>query len=342
MGDMSAGYGFSQWEGWPEYIGKFIPLSNTSFFHYTSLSGCLNMLSAQKDEECSYLSIWASHFLFLNDSEEYRDGLNIVVDALTEYIDSINDENHIEIIEVCKKYRETFFQIPHIFSNEYPGHYTISFCNQGNLLSQWKYYGKESGIAIEYDLHNCEFSGYTTWAENVWSEHPVYDIIYDKDRKKKVIKEAIKSLETIKTDFEYNAVGVLKQICAIISFMKSDLFREEAESRLLFAPVFDDDVPVSHSNDPMNLVKYREVDGKIKPYLTIKLRHKTNDCLPVKSLTVGPGRNQNLIFNALIMFLQSNFPIGEVNMTVQQDADGCDYVVINGVKLRTSNIPFRE
>ena len=115
--------------------------------------------------------------------------------------------------------------------------------------------------------------------------------------------------------------------------------------RLLFAPNYQDD-----SNDTsdenrkklMEKVSYRPRGNEyIIPYLKIKIKSKDNTQYPIKSLTVGPGQNQELIFKSLIMFVQSNFSEMQSDIKLLNDEEGCYCIEVNGIKIRRSRIPFR-
>lgn len=337
-----SGYGQSQWEN--SEIGNLFPKqSDGKFFHYTSLSSAMQMLKI----EGRNMVLFASHFLFLNDSREFKEGvllLNKKLNALTK-----NSSLNEEITTVCKKYQKKFEQEPEILSTVYPNHFVVSFCKDGNSLGQWKYYGKNCGIAIEYDLKKLNYDGYHTWERKHIGSYPIYDIIYEDVEKEAVIDNILKRLNGINDELEYQAENIILQACASVSFMKSTFFYKENESRLLFAPIYDDSRAISPNNDPMKLIHFRETMGKIKPYLKISVEHKDQSCIPIKSITIGPGHNQMQIFNAIVMLVQSYFPSMTTTMPTKMKLaedtlydDGCRFVKVNNIRIRVSSIPFRE
>lgn len=342
MINFGGGYGQSKWEN--SGLRDLLPKqSDGRFFHYTSLSSAIQMLRIEERR----MTLFASHFLYLNDSQEFKEGILLLDNKLRELVKS--NMLNSDILYVCNEYYKKFENEAEILSTVYPNHFVISFCKDGNSLGQWKYYGKNCGIAIEYDLKNLNYDGYYTWERKHLGAYPIYDIIYEDIEKEQVIDNILKRFYSISRDFEYQAENLILKACAAVSFMKSSFFNEEKESRLLFAPIFDDDRAISLDNDPMQLIHYRETMGKIKPYLKIFITHKDSSYIPIKSITIGPGHNQMQIFNAITMLVQSYYTstskITSTKLELSEDTlynDGCRFVDVNGIRVRVSSIPFRE
>lgn len=53
-------------------------------------------------------------------------------------------------------------------------------------------------------------------------------------------------------------------------------------------------------------IKYRKKNSRILPYLKCVVVNKDESKYPILSVTVGPGNNQNIIFNAVINILEGN------------------------------------
>ena len=128
---------------------------NNSFFHYTSLENCINILKKINDEN-SICELWASNLAFLNDSMEYNDGYSILKDSLKKREDdfrkSADEKELIQFYEriINNDSKDLVFK---------KNIYAICFCRDEDLLSQWKYYSNGGGIAIEFDLNKCAFLG---------------------------------------------------------------------------------------------------------------------------------------------------------------------------------------
>ena len=69
-------------------------------YHYTSIDGLLGML-----KECSkdnpYITMWATHSMFLNDPSEYKCGKDVCKRALLEVEDELEIDKIKESQKVC-------------------------------------------------------------------------------------------------------------------------------------------------------------------------------------------------------------------------------------------------
>ena len=224
--------------------------------------------------------------------------------------------------------------------SELPNHYIISFCKNGNLLGQWKYYGKDSGIAIEFDLDNCIIIGNKSKERELI--HPIqckpHDIVYEEDVQNQKFQELFAPFYKN----EYSLRCSAMQSLMLASYMKHISFKEEEECRLLIPLVY---FP-QHEDESCLLerINYRESNGIIKPYIKVKLfRNDNKNKTPIKSITVGPGENQEQIFKALILLIYSRFPKGKTSLKVLNNPNEYyDYIFVNGIEIRKSNYPFRN
>lgn len=294
-----------------------------SLFHYTSITGFLLMLKDIKEKKC-YL--FPGNMRYQNDANELIEG-----DASVEAVKLVaKDENIGTAIDNTLKELNNNI-------------YIACFSNSRDLLEQWKYYGKECGISIEFDFSECEgfwdksakinnseticnytitrktenldetvsdgefsFSCDTIYNSEVRTEltrngiklNPI-DVIYDDDKKTAFLKEIIiNKRETImgQLGLSDSLMSVNDYIgCAISAFIpicKNHFFSHEEESRLLFYPM--------HGTE----ILYREKNSRILPYIKCTVVNKDSEKYPIKSITVGPGTNQNLVFNSVINILE--------------------------------------
>ena len=137
-----------------KYIEEYLIRPDSKFqgegkyFHYTSLESCINMLKHTDGE----FEIWASHLSFLNDKEELINGMKLIDRKVEDLLLSKGDT----LSDWIEEYQEGRMNEDNLLDDIY----VVCFCSKRSLLSQWKYYGKNSGIAIEYNLDFCEYSGY--------------------------------------------------------------------------------------------------------------------------------------------------------------------------------------
>lgn len=317
-----------------------------SLYHYTSIEGFLLMLQSINQKKC-YL--FPGHMRYQNDKKEFDEGLKFV------------DDNFLKITsEMWKKCFPK--EIEEINTNIF----ISCFSSNGDLLEQWKYYGSKCGLSIEFDFSECEgfwesqeiplsqevneynYNEHILTEENEGNDPFGFDknidnhyfstskkgltrqgislspinVLYEEDDKHNVLKK------TLITDINkkmlelnlYESYSELNQyvectISAFIPMCKNYYFKHEKESRLLFFP--------SENTE----IKYREKNGRILPYLKCVVVNKDSEKYPVLSVMVGPGNNQNLVFNAVINMLDGidnhNFISEKDCEKVQNSLDLC-------------------
>ena len=333
----------------------FYPIVGTpaqEYYHYTGLSSAINILTLNESGKKTYNELWVSHFLYLNDTKEFQEGfetlLTVIKETLSSYPAAVKQyfKNFIDLFTTTEKlpmierYLHAFAKCDSSYLLFFPNHFSLSFCGDGNLLSQWKWYGKNSGIAIEFELNNCRVSGHNlNLSEGCGAKPLVGNVKYQPDSEKKQTIAELLRFTTDMQDKQYTAQGILLKAFREISYLKHTGFKEEKESRIIFPLVYND-IEMSEA-EALKHIKYREVDGIIKPYL--KIRFMGNDDKPIiKSVMVGPGQNQQLVFNAMMSLIESNYPKGitDYKETPRPLLD-YTYIKINNIEVRRSTIPFR-
>ncbi len=325
-----------------------IKKNHRSAFHYTSFETCIKMLKPfyEEGEEKPYLEFFASHFHYMNDTQEFFEGLSTISDILTNKI-SISNQNMCNTIQSFLKIYGKGTSVHHW---ALPPHYIVSFNNSGNNLAQWKYYGKNCGIAIEYDLPNCVFSNYSSDQE--YTEHDSYYVIYNKNKQKEELIGILNELKLLEqsdkeNNKEIHCKDILLKACTAASFMKNSHYKDEKEIRLLFAPYYPDAATKTAAESQVELmskIEYRPRQNEyIIPYMKIRIKSSKHK-YPIKSLTVGPGQNQDTIYKSLIMLAQTYFSNNSTKGLYPDNEitkNDCTGVVVNGIGIRKSLIPFR-
>ena len=104
-------------------------------FHYTDANGLLGIIQSQ--------TMWATHVDYLNDASEVQYGQRLVVEMLAAY----EAESKLEATRaILARTRDTFGLVT---STDL---YVLCFCEQGDLLSQWRGYASGgAGYAIGID-----------------------------------------------------------------------------------------------------------------------------------------------------------------------------------------------
>lgn len=115
------------------------------YWHYTSLSALLSIFKIKNDPslapDLTRCEMLASNICYLNDIKEFNGGVedfkkmkaNLENEAFN--MQNVRDDSQDVSDDI----------------------YIISFCGNGDLLSNWKYYAKDSGVSIKFKMENIEF-----------------------------------------------------------------------------------------------------------------------------------------------------------------------------------------
>ena len=246
--------------------------------------------------------IFATNISYLNDSQEYINGLNelrelLCGDKAGAYAQST--QNHLTGAEAYKDALKEAHDI-----------YSISFSQEKDLLSQWYMYAKESGVRLKMDIaddYELEVKVFGKEEEDKEDKEPNLHL---RSKCKKVhyytrigMEEdeyARESQEILKGIKQYVKEKSMDDLDAYIStiwsgyapYIKNYEFRQEEEVRLIFHGL--------SAEGKKPLVQYRNAKGVLIPYLDIYLESGW----PVTEIMVGPGRNQHNVYTSICHFVE--------------------------------------
>lgn len=247
--------------------------------------------------------IYATNIRYMNDSEEYTNGLNEIkllmrnnarvqtwIDKRKRRDVNIDDMKKIFTNENLKRNRE---------NREF---YSISFCEKNDLLSQWAIYAKEAGVSIQMDFKEGKKYNFLTQSCNGdeekkarWSLKPeavhyftkksmekrAYNVEADAILDQLYGEENVDLAEDINDRWQYASV-----------YVKRYDFYQEAERRIVFQPKRSVETPK---------IMYRQDKNVLKPYLDIECENGW----PIQEIMVGPGFNQNVVYDSVVHFLNN-------------------------------------
>lgn len=246
-----------------------LPTKPKQYIHYTTLKGFHAMLEPYVEQDENYVKIFPSQVQYLNDSQEYKDGIRVVA--------NIGSKNNV--------YEDNVF--------------VVCFCGKEDLLSQWKYYGQNCGIAIEFDFNdNVQFRWWNLENKDDDADKfgfflTPYPVLYkNKESNYEYLYKLIK-----KSNIKENIINTI-----FIPYCKNITFEEEKESRIIF-------FPIQELEEFKTKMKYRVTETKIIPQFECKVYYqKGNNNLsppiPIKNIMIGPGYNQLIVFNSVISMLE--------------------------------------
>lgn len=245
-----------------------------------------------------------------------------------------------------------------------PEVYAVSFCKQSNLLNQWLNYAKESGICIEFDFRDFEFicpdvteEIYDLYGKDIIERVRVYDkcrpiqIVYDENTMLEVIENDIGSyLQRIfdkdKLQIDEEWWEEMGNVFSIVPFFKHSAFSPEEEVRLAVRPL---NVPLDCVEPRLDKlsgmfkakIHHMESNHILKPRIKIQWRKKVgadqrNGGTPIKSITVGPGANQQMTYQSIIHYIEYELEHIPTIQTIEQKR------IELAEKIRTSTGNFKD
>lgn len=257
-------------------------------YHYTTVDGVLGILRDR--------SIFGTHYRFLNDSLEITWGKQLVAKYIEEYIERAEEPIKVAL----RKFQGAPIE-------QYWDTYVACFCAEGNLLSQWRAYGKSGGYALA-------FRGLDLGMTQLLPRRCLRRVIYDNTQQIWWVKLAldwfvgrIEAIRRIEDRAQFSsaldqAAGLmwrhLGEMC--VSF-KLDVFEEESEWRVV------EFVPKKEGLNDVDNLKFRSKAGTLIPYRVFPTERVTETGL-VQSLDYiecGPTVSREEVEQSLAMFLRS-------------------------------------
>jgi hypothetical protein len=251
-----------------------------TLFHYTTAAGLLGILRESK--------LWATDLRFLNDAQEAVYALDAVVDAVRTMENPVRDPGHF-----AHKYGdpaiETFSRYQAMVLDELPtpevGVYVTCFCELGDMLSQWRGYGKDHGYALEITTAGLERALEESAIPRYARATGLFKVQYGREAAASIVESAVQEV----AGFNLNHPGVKAHHAAdvlnsLLAQVKHPGFSEEQEWRLVVGVDILDETrhPIAVGEPTL----YRSTPMAIVPYIELPLDRDS-----IVSVRVGPGGN---------------------------------------------------
>lgn len=297
-----------------------------SCYHYTNIEGFLLMMEDIREKKCY---IFPGHTRYQNDIQELSEGVSYVKLSISQITDKQVTERILEDL------------------NELDNNIYIScFSSDRDSLEQWKYYGSNCGLSIEFDFAQCEgfFNDEQIPAKGMdlfqydisqnscnedtitkWDTNLNFDDATENISKKLYEHTrggiSLTPVEVLYSDEEKNVAMENMLGNNIESNMsKLSLYSSSLNKKAYVDCAISTFIPIcknhyfAHEKEARLLffpdidtkIKYRKKNGRILPYLKCIVVNKDENKYPISSVTVGPGSKQNLIFNAVINILEGH------------------------------------
>lgn len=282
-------------------------------YHYTNASALLGMFK-NCSKENPYITMWATHALYLNDPTEYEYGKDVCLRLLKSVEEQYNISQEIRLSKLVLD-NETgikpYLHLMDVANSMTPKSvgegtpYIISLSENRDTLPMWNTYAQRgNGIAIGFDqdLLNKEHGKWVV-------KKCFYDV---EDKEYNNIKSHMRSMyEEIKfqntrgpvLDIHQTAYFLQELHSEIAAYIKHKAYKDEREVRC----------KISRASD----IRFRESNGLIIPYVEVEIPIKC-----IKEIIIGPTNDSERMSTALFMLVNNV---------------GCK----NGLEIKKSQIPYR-
>lgn len=257
--------------------------------HYTTIRGFMGIVESRQ--------MWATDLQYMNDTKELLYAGDIVNEVILE-----NCKTHENYEELGKIFKSG------IYNSKYASVFGISFSEARDLLSQWRGYGGEAGMAICFESGKLQ----TFAAAN---EMRLVKCVYDRDVQIKLVSELcdfhaneITRMKKEEGKFDPRAVAedFYRALCSVAPIIKHPTFHDENEWRMI-SRVYD---VVYRMDMPYPRMGFRDGKTTIIPYLKTTLAVDYQDArrdgridLGFHDVLIGPTAIAELPWRAVMNYL---------------------------------------
>jgi hypothetical protein len=262
-----------------------------SLYHYTDLAG-LNGIVSDHD-------LWLTNARFSNDDREMTHGYDVARGV----IDELNQTEGLDSKPFLEELRG--FLDPTAAEDVY----ICCFCEEGNLLSQWRGYGAD-GTGVSVEVEPPKFS-WATGGDMQLGLMRFWRVYYEEHEQKDMVRRAIdfarrQPLGANRDSQARKAADVIK---FFIPTFKSADFQEEKEWRLIFTPGMQDHLKEEDRIYP----NFRVARRMLVPHYSFRKLIDANiklggprgelEKLPIRRVLVGPSARAALNQDSARMLL---------------------------------------
>ena len=285
-------------------------------FHYTGAAAIRGILQSG--------TVWASGAQYMNDWMEVVYGYDIVMNGLRDLLDNrkVSGRSRIVLHRVLRLMDEP--------DSPFIDAYFASFCEKGNLLSQWRAYAGTQGFAIEFDPLVVKRQLTLTTkapARNLRLAKIEYDPQKQQQSFRELIDEVRETIGNTSAHADRNAlIPTLVEFSRMVlsswaATVKHPGFEEEQEWRVIFQPLMTADERYLSTTEFNVRLEGPEFVTHVEFMPDKKILGKRGHLLPIKSIVCGPNVTMRSAKRAIEILLRNNG--------------------YEGVEIRKSEIPAR-
>jgi hypothetical protein len=214
-------------------------------FHYTTAEGLIGIVNSR--------CLWASNMLCLNDASEAEYPNKLILDA-------VGTSSHFVPPDHKRTFKDSLITAFVMFEP-----FVTCFCENGDLLSQWRGYGGSgAGFALGFSR-----SWLSTLARIDYDQFRLQKVIYCPEEQQRLIREYLEAAARVSKQKEFVDDGeerfwreAAKPMVHFVMAFKDPAFREEREWRLVNRPIVSGD-----------RYRYRQSGHRIVPYVEIPIQN---------------------------------------------------------------------
>ena len=267
-------------------------------FHYTTIDGLFGIIQTN--------DMYVSHVRYLNDVSEVKHGQEMAIRTLRKLATKLRFGEFSKVLE----------QAAGMLSKEgVKDYFVASFSRASDDLTQWRSYGKESGVCIEFDL-----SAPHSFV-HFWSPRLARAVYRPGDKLRLILFRVQKYLTEYRAELkrshaipdwthEAYAKSLANKLKYEFSRFKHDCFSSEQEIRLIISGEETVHHPRRYRTNGRFIVPYYYASDTTKRQDngSIRLNGVDIECpkLPIASVTIGPMQNQELCAQSIRDFLAAS------------------------------------
>jgi hypothetical protein len=255
-----------------------------TIFHYTTAAGLLGIVKSNR--------LWASDLLYMNDSTEVEYGRKLIIEVAA----AVAGEAKCPMAQtLCKSIDTVLYPVGMIGG----GFYAACFCEEGDLLSQWRgYSGGVGGYSLGFKVRDLQRHRRESAPERQFVLRPV---VYDTAEQRELVRAFLLDIDGALAELlagdlapreqEVHAIAyatIQRQMLECMLTMKNPAFREEREWRLIL-------YRSGWGREPEATVDYRPTRSFIVPYVALDITPMGPDVLehvPAHALAAARAYNR--------------------------------------------------
>lgn len=279
------------------------PHSRSHVYHYTTSEGVKGIIESK--------SLWATGAYYLNDTSEIEYGCRLAAGHLEEKAGFAETEFARRVLskahnDLCDPVQQAI---------RIASYYVVCFCEDDNLLSQWRAYGRSGGFAVGFgrEVEHLKAEGMTV--------SPLQKVLYEREEQVRRVDSLIEEMVGLFRDDQVcrgdlddpslediidAASEVAQALLAAVVCFKAPDFAGEHEWRLVCQPIYSEDG--ARIEAIRNVVRFRSASRGLVPYLELKrmLADGGAGPLPIVSVRFGPTQTPDLTKSVTRMLLEAN------------------------------------